>query len=87
VDLYIHSSIRLNGVVLNQLSTGTTLHFIKKNAETLIEASREVGLEVNAEKIKDMLLSRNKNAGQNLYLKIPHQWYLHLIVVVGSESP
>jgi hypothetical protein len=25
VDLYIHSPIRLNGVMLNQLSTGTTL--------------------------------------------------------------
>jgi hypothetical protein len=27
VDLYIHSSIRLHGVVLKQLSTGTTLPF------------------------------------------------------------
>jgi hypothetical protein len=27
VDLYIHSPIRLHGVVLNYLSTGTTLHF------------------------------------------------------------
>jgi hypothetical protein len=26
VDLYIHSPIRLHGIVLNQLSTGTTLH-------------------------------------------------------------
>jgi hypothetical protein len=28
VDLYIHSTIRLHGVVLNQLSTGTTLTLI-----------------------------------------------------------
>jgi hypothetical protein len=27
VDLYIHSPIRLHGVVLNELSTGTTLLF------------------------------------------------------------
>jgi hypothetical protein len=27
VDLYIHSPIRLHGVMLNQLSTGTTLPF------------------------------------------------------------
>jgi hypothetical protein len=27
VDLYIHSPIRLHGVMLNQLSTGTTLTF------------------------------------------------------------
>jgi hypothetical protein len=28
VDLYIHSHIRLHGVVLNSLSTGTTLPYI-----------------------------------------------------------
>jgi hypothetical protein len=28
VDLYIHSPIRLHGVVLNKFSTGTTLPFI-----------------------------------------------------------
>jgi hypothetical protein len=27
MDLYIHSPIRLHGVVLNKLSTGTTLPF------------------------------------------------------------
>jgi hypothetical protein len=27
VDLYVHSHIRIHGVVLNLLSTGTTLHF------------------------------------------------------------
>jgi hypothetical protein len=38
---------------------------IKKNTETLIDASKEVGLEVNAEKSKYMLLSRHQNSGQN----------------------
>jgi hypothetical protein len=28
MDLYIHSPIRLHGVVFNQLSTGTTLPFM-----------------------------------------------------------
>jgi hypothetical protein len=36
-----------------------------KNTETLIDASKEVGLEVNAEKTKYMLLSPRQNAGQN----------------------
>jgi hypothetical protein len=31
---------------------------------TLIDASKEIGLEVNAEKTKYMLLSRHKNAGK-----------------------
>jgi hypothetical protein len=33
--------------------------------ETLIDPSKEVGLEVNTEKTKYMLLSRRQNAGQN----------------------
>jgi hypothetical protein len=38
---------------------------IKKNTETLTDASKEVGLEVKAEKTKYMSLSRHQNAGQN----------------------
>jgi hypothetical protein len=43
---------------------------IKKNTETLIDDTEEVGLEVNAEKTKYMLLSRRQNAGQNHNMKI-----------------
>jgi hypothetical protein len=38
---------------------------IKKNTETLTDASKEVRLEANAEKTKCMLLSRHQNAEQN----------------------
>jgi hypothetical protein len=38
---------------------------IEKNTETLIDASKEVGLEINVEKSKYMLLPRHQNAGQN----------------------
>jgi hypothetical protein len=38
---------------------------IKKNTQTLIDAGKEVGLEVNTEKTKYLLLSRHQNAGQN----------------------
>jgi hypothetical protein len=40
-----------------------------KNIETLIDASKEVGMEVNVEKTKCMLLSRHQNAGQNHDIK------------------
>jgi hypothetical protein len=43
---------------------------IKKNTETLIYACKEVGLEVNVEKTKYMLMSRHQNAGQNHNIKI-----------------
>jgi hypothetical protein len=42
---------------------------IKKNMETLIDASKEVGLEINVEKTKYMLPSRHQNAGQNRDIK------------------
>ena len=34
-----------------------------KNAETLVEASREIGLEVNADRTKYMDMTRGQNAG------------------------
>jgi hypothetical protein len=38
---------------------------MKKNAEVLLEASRNVGLEVNAMKMKFVFMSHHQNAGQN----------------------
>jgi hypothetical protein len=49
---------------------GDNIDTIKKNTETLIDASKDVDLEVNAEKTKYMLLSRPQNAGQNHNIKI-----------------
>jgi hypothetical protein len=48
----------------NQLEDNTDT--VKKNRETLIEASKRDGIEVSAEKIKYMLLPRHQNAGQNM---------------------
>jgi hypothetical protein len=42
--------------------------FISKR-EILLDGSRDVGLEVNAEKTKYMLLSRHQNAEQSLVIK------------------
>jgi hypothetical protein len=49
---------------------GDNIDTIKKNTETLIDVSKEVGLEINLEKTKYMLLSRHQNAGQNRDIKI-----------------
>jgi hypothetical protein len=44
-------------------------------AETLTDASKEVGLEVNTEKTKYMSLSRHQNTGQNHDIKIGNRWF------------
>jgi hypothetical protein len=45
-----------------------------KSTESLIDASKEVFLEVNTEKTKYMLLSRHQNAGQNHDIEIANRF-------------
>jgi hypothetical protein len=52
---------------------GDNIDTIKKNTETLSDASKEVGLEINAEETKYMLLSRHQNVGQNCDTKIANR--------------
>jgi hypothetical protein len=47
----------------------------KENRETLSDASKEVGLEINTEKTKYMLLSRHQNAGQNRNINIVNRCF------------
>ena len=46
------------------------LDTIKKKKQTLIDTSKDVGLEVNTEKTKYMLLSHDQNAGENHEISI-----------------
>jgi hypothetical protein len=48
---------------------GDNIDIINKNTETLIDANKEVGLEINVKKIKNMLLSRHQNVCQNRGIK------------------
>ena len=43
---------------------GGSVHTVKKNAEALVAATKEIGLEVNAPKTKYMTVSRDQNTGR-----------------------
>jgi hypothetical protein len=52
---------------------GNNIETRRRNTETLIDASKEIGLEVNIEKTKYMLVSRDQNGGQNHDINIAHR--------------
>jgi hypothetical protein len=52
---------------------GDNIDNIKKDTETLIDASKKVGLEINIEKTKYMLLSHHQNVGRNRDIQIANR--------------
>jgi hypothetical protein len=52
---------------------GDSVNAIKENSETLLEASRDIGIEINAEKTKYMIMSRHPNSGQNQNIRIANE--------------
>jgi hypothetical protein len=57
----------------DDVNLGDNIDTIKNNTETLIDSSKEIGLEINVEKSMYMLLSRHQNVGQNRDIKIPNR--------------
>jgi hypothetical protein len=52
---------------------GDNIDTVKKNTESLIDASKEIGLEINVEKTEYMLLSHHQNIAQNLDIKVANR--------------
>jgi hypothetical protein len=48
---------------------------MKKNTEVLVVASKEIGLEVNADKTKYLAMTRDQNAGRSHDIKIDNRCF------------
>jgi len=54
---------------------GGSILNLKKNAEALVVTNKEIGLEVNAEKNKYMVVSQDQNARQNHSIKMDNKFF------------
>jgi hypothetical protein len=65
--------IQVSEIVLNYDNDvnmlGESVYTVKENAEALVVAIKEMGLEVNAYKTKYMFISRDRNAGRSHSMK------------------
>jgi hypothetical protein len=52
---------------------GSSINTMKENTETLLEASRDVDVEINAEKTKYVIMSHHENLEQNQNIRITNE--------------
>jgi hypothetical protein len=73
---------------------GDIINTIKENSEILLEVSRDIGLEINAEKTTYMIMSHHPNSGQNQNIRIANELfekvakfkYLGMMIINQNDS-
>ena len=66
--LYIYIYIHIHSYI-------GSMHTLKENAEALVAATREIGLEASADKTKYMVMSRDQNAGRIQNIRIDNSTF------------
>jgi len=72
--------LKLNGthqllVFTDDVNMNGSVYTIKKNAEALVVASKEIGLEVSVDKTKYTVMSRDQKAGRSHNLKTDSSFF------------
>jgi hypothetical protein len=65
-ELKLNGTHQLLSYADNVITVAGNIGTTKKNTDALLDASREVGLEVNPDKTKRMLMSRSQKVGNSL---------------------
>ena len=79
-----HDGLDLNGTnqlldYANDVNTlGRSVNTAKRNTEALVVASKEIGLQVNADKTKYVVMSRDQNPGRSHRIKIDNSSFERL---------
>ena len=55
---------------INHFDELLSIYTVKENTEALVVASKEIGLEINSDKTKYIVMSRNQNARQSHSIKV-----------------
>jgi hypothetical protein len=67
---------------------GYSISPVKENTGTLLEANRDVGLEINAEKTKYRIMFRHPNSGQSQNIRIANESFENvakLLAIIQSK--
>jgi hypothetical protein len=73
VGLELNGTYQLLVYVDDDSLVGDSVSAIKENTESPLEASRDIGLQINAEKTKYMIMSRHPNSGQDQNIRIANE--------------
>ena len=67
--------------------SGRTVYAIKKNAEALVVAGKEIGLDVNTDTTKCMVMSRHQDADRSHSIKTDNSSFQRVKSEVGECLP